>query len=296
MAQGAYAEGCKKLAASQALDPGAGTLVNLAACYKLAGKTATAWATYQEAAAAANRSGRTDWELQARSQASELESLISYLTVNVPQSSALAGLSVERDGTLIQPAEWGSAIPVDPGAHDVRARAPGRKPFKKTVEVVAEASRLVVTIPELAPLDAAPIAAPAAPSNHTPDKPAPGTAPNPRNSIGVQRTLGIAAGSLGVVAIGLGTWFGLSARSHHSDALASCNSENRCPAPGLDAEHTAWDQARYSTVAFGIGLVAISAGVTLFLTAPKPGNPGVRFRAAVLPSKGSMALGAGATW
>src|SRR5579883_326916 len=43
-----FGEACPKFLASQKLDPGVGTQLNLAVCYEANGQTASAWATFKE--------------------------------------------------------------------------------------------------------------------------------------------------------------------------------------------------------------------------------------------------------
>ena len=54
-----------------------------------------------------------------------------------------------RDGGLVGRALWGTAVPVDPGEHTVRASAPGKKAWESKAMVSVDTARLVVTLQEL---------------------------------------------------------------------------------------------------------------------------------------------------
>ena len=244
-----FAAACPKLEASQKLDPGAGTLLNLAACYEGNGQLASAWVTYKDAAAAAQ--GRhPDWADQANAKADELKPKLSHLTVVVSQS--VAGLEVKRDGNVITEGVLGAAMPVDPGTHTIEATAPGHAPYSTKVVIPASQGSATITIPALA-----------SESGRATTQPEPSTKGN------TQRLLGVVVTGVGVVGIGVGAVFGVLALGKKSSAGDHCSPDfTVCNSEGKNDVDAAKSDGFISTVTFIGGAAFATAGIVLYLTAP----------------------------
>lgn len=283
MAAGKVAEACPKLEESQRLDPAPGTEFKLAECYEQTGRTASAWAMFLNVAAVAKTANLPDREKIARDRAAALEPKLSKLVivVNAPPS----GITVTRDGVTVGAAQWGSGIAVDPGKHTVTASAPGKQPWKTTVDVGGESTN--VTVPPL--LDATP--EPVAKKTAAPEG---GPPPEPTKGFGTQRTLALVAAGVGVVGVGVGSVFGLKDASKLSDAKSHCTG-NACDATGVSLRHDAVSAGNVSTIAFGVGLVAMAGAAVLWFTAPKDSSaPPTTGR--VVPLLGPSGTGLGGTF
>ncbi|MGA3123019.1 MAG: hypothetical protein ABSF69_19795 [Polyangiaceae bacterium] len=281
VARGEYAEACPKFADSERLDASPATLLNLANCWEKLGRSATAWATYREAASAANAVGRSDYVSVAERHADALATRLGRLTLNVGQ--ALDGIEIERDGVVVAPAEWGVPIPVDPGSHRLEATAPGRKPWRSSVDVSGPGTTLVVTVPalEALPVDIAPAGAPPPPetkaSNGTTVARREGpTAVKGSSSNGaVQRISGLTVGGLGIVSIGVAIAYAVVAKTKDNDSVNDCQAgdHDACDPTGISIRNEAIRAGNVASWTLGLGGAAIVGGAILWLTAPR--NPDV---------------------
>ncbi len=205
VAAGKYAEACPKFADSQRLGPSVATLLNLANCWEKLNRTATAWATYREAASAANAAGRKDYLATALRRADGLAPKLARLTLTVAQP--VAGLQIKRDGVTVDSAEWGSGIPVDTGPHSVEASAPGHKPWSVSVDVTQDGTVTTVAVPALdeapaeapAPVSVVPAAPPEASSPASPGVVASSADLGVPKDGSTQRVVGIVVAGLGLV-------------------------------------------------------------------------------------------------
>jgi len=266
--EGKAAEACPKLEESQRLDPGSGTLINLARCYEQTDRVASAWNKYLEAAAAAAASGNLQREKEARARAATLRPTVSELVVEVSaEAKAISGLEVTRDGERVGPAQWGLPIPADAGEHRIAASAPGREPWQSVIVVKGPGGKFTATVPVLAvPGAAAPVSAeptaPIAPSD-TPQ------ASQQGRGLGTQRTIALVAGGVGVAGVVVGSIFGLKSKSDHDEAEKYCDGSQCTDARGVTAGDSAHSAGNVSTIAMIVGGVGLAAGVTLWFTAPK---------------------------
>jgi hypothetical protein len=265
------AEACPKLEASQRMDPGVGTLLYLADCYQQVGRTASAWATFREAAYMA-KDRKDEREALAVESAQALEPKLSYLTLEVSPPAGVA-LEIKRDGKLIPEAVWNTAIPVDPGPHTVEVSAPGKKPWSSSITIAEGPRQESVVVPALEDAPLAPVAPLTAPPVERRREP----------ELGTQKTVGwvlLGAGSAGLITGGV---LALLARGNDSDADAECRPDRRglCNPAGVELGESARTKATWAGVSAGVGLAALGAGITLLFTAPPPGE-----------STGSLAVGA----
>jgi hypothetical protein len=281
VAAGNFADACPKFAESQRLGPSVSTLLNLANCWEKVGKTATAWATYREAASAANAAGRKDYLATALRHSDALALKLARLTLTVSQPAP--GMQVKRDGVVVESAQWGTGIPVDTGSHSIEATAPGRKAWQVALDVAQDGAQAAVTVPPLeeAPVAAAPpppVASPAAASpNPLPATPAGSEDTNAAGVGTTQRTIAGVVAGVGVVGLGVATAFAIIAKNKDGDSRANgqclTGDPNMCNQTGVDERNSALTDGNIATVAFGVGVAAIAAGGVLWFTAPHGARP-----------------------
>jgi hypothetical protein len=271
MASGHGAEACPKLEESQRLDPHSGTLINLASCYELTKRLASAWSAYIEAASAAKASGNPDRESVARQRAATLAPRLSKLTISVaPALQSVPGLEVTRDGVVVRAPEWGVPLPADAGEHAVTANAPGHQPFQTTVKVAGERTIATVNVPDLValPPEPPPPPAPVAAVSSPAAPPFAASTSAREKGLGTGRTIALVAGGVGVVGVALGTAFGLASKSKHNQSNHYCSGSTCWDQRGVDDSHAAQSDGNISTALMIVGAVGLAAGVTLWFSAP----------------------------
>jgi hypothetical protein len=279
-----YDEACPKLAESQKLEPGAGTLLALALCHEGQGKTATAYNELRDAAALGRKNGRADLASAADKHASVLEASLAKLVVQTPEGTAY---DIRCDDEALPRERIGIAFPVNPGEHRIVASAKNKTDRSYVVRLIGAGTVEIV----VDRLDDAPVAVAPAPVARPAAHVTPLTEPPPADAESGhgtgQRVLGYALVGLGVAGLGTGAYFGGRAISEHSDANRGC-STTPCP-DASSANDRARSSLNASIVSVTVGTAAIGVGAILLLTAPS--SPATKRTARVLPDAGPSRAG-----
>ena len=290
MRVGKVAEACDKLEQSSSVEHGIGTSLYLAECYEKVGRTASAWGLFREASSEAQARGEAERAASGKRRADKLEPLLSHLTLQVVSEGRVPGLEISRDGSVVPSGLWNVAVPVDPGSHRLEAHAPGYADWAAVVNVDPNGANATATLPALLPAAVNPAvppgplvasvgppstaSAPAATSNGA--SPSRDEAPHAGRT---QRTVGMVAGGLGIVALGVGSYFGIRAVSENDDAKTHCPSGGAVchDTTGTSLTEQAQSAARLANVFVIGGAVLAAGGAALFFSAPEDQAPKVAF-------------------
>jgi hypothetical protein len=250
--EGKYPEACEAFEESMRLEPGGGTLLNLALCHELEGRFATALREYQEALDRAIADDRQDRIRLARERLEVVTARVARFTAEIGDAT---GVTVTMDGQSVPKSEWGS-VTLDPGTHVLVVSSPGVPAFSHRFVVPKEDGWLGrVRAPEAS--QGAPPARPQ--SRRLPDA-------NPREPETERTTLHWVGLGVGVLGLATSAITGAKALDAQSDAEASCIPERSyCTTDGQAAADRANGLAWVSTVSLGAGI----AGLAMWTWLPK---------------------------
>lgn len=279
MNKGNYAEACPKLEAATKYDPAMdGALQNFAICLEGLGKYASALTFFTELLSRAKKAGRADREKLSKEHISAIEPKVSHVTINVPATSQMDGLSIQWDGQPLASASWGIAVPIDPGTHHVAASAPSHKAWETDVTIGATADNKTIDVPKLEAAGATATTTP--PPVETTTAKTPDTTPTtPKES---KTAAWVTIGAGGVLVLGaVGSFF--LAKSAQNDRRDFCAAQltPTCPDDDSKSRIHRWETISY--VSGALGLVAVGVGVVLLTKKSSARTDAVALRLQIAP-------------
>ena len=275
LAEAAFNEGVKlieegnckdaiaKFELSNKIDPAAGTSLNLGKCYEDVGRTASAYGAYSESVGLArikvNDKIRTDAEARLAALAPTLSKIELHFASEAPKD-----VSLTIDGKPISAVALETAVPVDPGSREIQISAPGKLPWKTTLQIDAKPGTTPVQVPALQ------------------DAPAPPGADTSMPTGIKVAVIGLAA--LGAAGLGVGIGFGADSLGKNDASRKECRPDNPnlCSAAGVDLRNQAYSSATIANIGIFAGGGALLAAGGLFLvyrfalqSPPSSGEPAV---------------------
>lgn len=258
-------EAVTQFRASLAGAPSVGAWLNLGDCLERLGRGASAGVAFREAETLARQKDDARAE-EAHHRLARLKT--STLRVAITPSAEIQ--RAKLDDVDLDVARIGDEQPIDAGRHVLRVTSVSSGTFERTIEVTTSPQQLRIEL-VLAREAPAPAARPVASRGGT--------------AGGGTAVPALVAGGAGLVAIGLGTFFGVRSMGTQGDLERACAAYPRC----TSAERTDADRmdaagrsdATAATVSFVVGGALVAAGVGLYFlfrpSAPPPATTAIRF-------------------
>jgi hypothetical protein len=241
---------------------------NMALCEEKLGKLVAALGDYELAASDARAE-------KADQVAEEVEGRLESLRQRIPKLTVKRGSGAEAaivavDGVSVGDQVIGTPMPTDPGPHTVEGKAPGFKPFRKSVRLAEQQSETVEIVlePEPPPMVAG--------GGGGTVRPGPGRSP----------VYGYVIGGIGIASLGAsGVFFGLRA-GKISDLDKVCP-DRQCPSHAQQDDIDAGKRyTTFANVTLAVGVAAVAGGLVLVLTS----GPSNEASVALAPSPGGAQL------
>ncbi len=282
--EGRWSDALAQFERSAGMRPHATTLYNLGFCERALGHPTRAKKYFNQALARDAVTSGTELtpELRAATARYLTEMSAQIATPRVTMTPSDASISV--DGRPLEPVDDGArmlagtrgpgagervpsptfALELDAGAHEIVITAPdGRSRVVHEGFEAGSTREVRLELPALPP-----------PRVELVDRGAP------------RRTAGLVVGGVGLVALGLGSYFGWHARGLWSDAKDACPARSVCyDENGARLSSSAKSYANLSTISLAVGGTALLGGIVLYATAPPPttGTVGVGVGVALGP-------------
>lgn len=226
------------------------------------GKLLQASERYREVARLDASVGDSSVQSKAVAEANaELEALTPRLprVIVRVEGAGSSQVELEVDGTPMNRVLLGEAQPLDPGTHRFVARKGNES---ATAEIaIGEGERRDVVL-RFGPHPAASPPAASGASTSAPARPEPS-----RSTWTTRKTLAVTSAAFGLAGIGVGTYFGLKAKSK-LDRADELGCDRTCPSrEAYAANEDARQAGTVSTVAVAIGAVTLAGGIVLYVTA-----------------------------
>jgi hypothetical protein len=280
--KGDYARACPKFAESQKIDPAPGTLLNLAVCEERTGKLVSARQHFTEVLS--QLPARDERVSFVKELLAKVDARVGRLSLTLaPDAPKETEVKDEREG---KPVPLGVELMLDPGEYSFEITAPGR-PSDQLRLTLAEGQRDARAV---APLPA-PVAVTVAPAK-------PGAGDPGMAGRNLRRTLGFAAGGVGVAAFGVAAVTGVVLLGKKGAVDAECPEKSPgmrvCSPAGfkLLADARSTPLLPLNTVSWILGIAGVGAGVALVLTSGSKGagEPRATAFATALPGGGGLGV------